>query len=222
MLLRQSLYLPFCQCREIHHFSGNDPGRDRRMMLLQVFQEKVRCAALPSPVSDDYDFIRVSKIFRDLFVEGRLLGNPISLIMRFFTVDQVAVESKGIVWSDRGFVFRSAVVDVLIKTGGVMIDDHNGSSVRVGLGRRSLKPGFAQKLAKTGNLFHFEIVAMGTLKECALRPNHKCELVVSVWLDFTYLSNQVKDIAPRQITRKFAIEQATQQNLEVVTDMSVH
>jgi hypothetical protein len=89
-----------------------------------------------------------------------------------------------------------------------MIDDYNRSLGRAGLDRRFLKSSYAQKPAKTGNLLHFEIVGMRMFEECALRPNHKRELVVSVWLDFTYLCNQFNNIAPRQITRKFAIEEA--------------
>src|SRR5579863_7755327 len=206
MLLHQLFYLWIGQCRKVGLFSSNDPACDSWMMLLQVFQEKICCAAGSNRVSDDDDLVSVSKILRDLLVEGRFLGNPLSLIMRFFTVDQVPVKSKGIVGSNGGLVFRVAVIHFLIKTGGVMIDDHNRSPVRVGRNRRFLNPGFVQKPAKAGNLFQVEIVGMRTLEECALRPNHKCELDASVRLDFTYLSNQFNDIAPRQIPRKFTIE----------------
>jgi hypothetical protein len=222
MSLRKLLNLSISQSGKIHLFSRNDPVRDCRMTLLQVFQEKICCVARSGPVSDDDDLIRVRQIFRDFFVEGKLLGNTLSLVVGFFTVDQVALKSKGIVWSDGCFVFRPGIIHVLVKTRGLMIDDRNYSLEPLGATRRLLKSGFAQKLAKTGDLFHFKVVGMRTLKECALRAYHKCEFVVSVRLDFTYLSNQFNNIAPGQITRKFAIEQASQQNLQAVTHMSVH
>ena len=202
------------------------------MALLQVFQEKIRCAAGSGRVSDDYDLAGVRKIFRDLFVERMLLGNPLSLIMRFFAVDQVALKSMGIVGLDGGFVLRLPVIHVLIKTGGVMIDHYNRPSQGVGLtvdscgpascSPASMKSRFMQKSAETGNLFYFEVVGMRTFEERALRPHHKGELVAAVWLNLTDLCNQLNNIAPRQITRQFAIEQAAQQNLEVVTEMSSH
>jgi hypothetical protein len=109
--------------------------------------------------------------------------------MRFFAVDQMPVKSKGIVWSDGSFIVPLAIILVLIDTRGVMIDDYNGSPMRVGLNGRFLKSSFVQKPAQTGDLFYFEVVGMRALEECALRPDHKCELVVPMGLDFTYLSN---------------------------------
>lgn len=207
MLLHKLFYLWIGQCRKINPRSGDDPLGDRRMMLLQVFEEKVCCAARSGCMSEDYDLLGVRQIFRDLFVEGKLLGNPLPLIMRFFAVDQVALKSKGVVWFDGGFFFRSAFILILINARRMMIDNHNRSSWSEWLNRRFLKSSFVQKPAKTGNLFHFEIVRMRTLEECPLRPHHKRELVMSMWLDFTDLPNQVHNIAPRQIARKLAIEQ---------------
>lgn len=207
------------------------------MTLLQVFQEKIRCAARSGRVSDDDDLTGGGKIFRDLFVERMLLGNALSRIMRFLAVDQVALKSKGIVWLDGALVCQLAVIHVPIKTGGVMIDYYNRSWQGVELNRRFLwagllQPGlllfslvqsrFMQKSAETRNFFYFEVMGMRTLEERALRPHHEGELVASVWLDFTDLSNQLNNIAPRQITRQFAIDQVPQQNLKVVTDMSSH
>jgi hypothetical protein len=71
----------------------------------------------------------------------------------------------------------------------VMINHHNCSPGRVSIDRRLLRLSCAQKPAETTDLFHFETVGVWPLEECALRPHHKCELVVSVWLNFTYLSN---------------------------------
>jgi hypothetical protein len=103
-----------------------------------------------------------------------------------------------------------------------MINHHNCSRGRLSLERRLLRLSCAQKPAETSDLVHFQTVGVWTLEECALRPNDKCELVISVWLNFTYLANQFKNIVPRQITRKFAIDEAPQKNLQVVTHMRVH
>jgi len=79
------------------------------------------------------------------------------------------VKSKGVVWSDRGLVFQPAVIHVLIKAGRVVIDDHNRSSGRVRLDGRCLNSGFAHEPAKTGDLFHFQIVGVRALEECAFQ-----------------------------------------------------
>ena len=77
---------------------------------------------------DQNDFLGGHKIFRDLFIERRLLRNTFALIVRFFTVNQAAMKSMRIVRLDVIFACRPASTKVLVDPRAMMVDDHNHAS----------------------------------------------------------------------------------------------
>ena len=86
-------------------------------------------------MADQNNLLGGHKIFRDLLVEGSLLGNTFSLVVRFLAMDQVAMKSVRIIRLDGSFDSWSAATEVLVQPRGMMVDDYVYASELLGLSR---------------------------------------------------------------------------------------
>jgi len=128
MLLRDLLDLWLGQGREIRRLGGNNPPKRLRMMRLQILIQEGDRAALARCMADEDDRFGMDKICGYLLVVGVLLRDMIALVMRFFAVDQMVLESKRIIRLDGDFIFRPATAEIVIDMGCLMVDDHNHST----------------------------------------------------------------------------------------------
>jgi hypothetical protein len=101
------------------------------MMGLQIVTEEIDRATLTRCVADEDDGFGMDKIRGDLLVVGVLLGNMITLIVGLFAMDQMMLESERIIRLDGDFIFRTAVAEIVVNVGDMMVDDHNHSSYLV-------------------------------------------------------------------------------------------
>jgi hypothetical protein len=90
----------------------------------------------------------------------------------------------------------------------MMVDGHHHLPGLVCFSGLRKSPGFMEKTAQAGNLFHSEIVGARPLEEAPLGADYEDELIVSMRLDFADLPNQIDDRAPAEIARQFAAGQA--------------
>ena len=128
MLLRDLLDLWLGQGREIRRLGGNNPPKRLRMMRLQILIQEGDRAALARCMADEDDRFGMDKICGYLLAVGVLLRDMIALVMRFFAVDQMVLESKRIIRLDSDFVFGPAAAEIMENMGGMMIDNNNHSS----------------------------------------------------------------------------------------------
>jgi len=87
VFLRYLLNLLLGQCGEIRRLSGDNSLKRIRMMGLQILTEETDRAALARCVPDEDDRFGMDNIRGYLLVVGFLLGDMITLVMRFLAVD---------------------------------------------------------------------------------------------------------------------------------------
>ena len=128
MLLRYLFNLRFGERGEIRNLGGDNSLERHRMMGLQILAKESDGAALARGMADEDDRFSVDKIHGDFLVIGVFLWNMITLVMGFFPVDQMMLESEGIIRFDGDFVLRATAAEIVVNMGCTMIDDHNHSS----------------------------------------------------------------------------------------------
>ena len=95
------------------------------MMGLQILAEEIDSAALACCMTDEDDCFRMDKIRCNLFVVRFFLWNMITLIMGFFAMDQMMLESERIIRLNGDFIFRPVAAEIVVNVGNMMVDDHN-------------------------------------------------------------------------------------------------
>src|SRR4029077_16808595 len=95
------------------------------MMGLQVFLQEVGGVAFSGGVTDEDDLIRRSDIFRDLLIKRILFGYALAPVVRFLSMNQMMMEIVRIVRLHLVFFCSTTSTEILVNTGGVVVDDDN-------------------------------------------------------------------------------------------------
>ena len=166
------------------------------MMALQVFFQEVGGAAFSCAVTDEDDLIRVSEIFRDLLIKRSLFGYALTTVVSFFPMNQMMMESEGIVRSHLVFVRRTTSTEVFVNMGGVVVDDNNHAA---GLDRffyMYIRPSIFQELTQPRNFLRAKFMCVRSLEKDALGPDEEHKFIVSMRLDLTQMLDQFDGLTP--------------------------
>ena len=98
------------------------------MMAFQICAQEHSRVAGSRGMADEDDLLGMGQILGDLLVPGVFLGNTLAQVVSFLAVDQVVMESMGIVGLYRDFIFRKIDAAVVVNVRGMMVDYNNHST----------------------------------------------------------------------------------------------
>ena len=171
------------------------------MVYLQVLCQVFDCATLADTVSDENNFVRRQEIFCDLFVEGLVFRDPLTLVVCFLFVNQVMMEAERVVGSHSVLQFRDFLARVLVHMRNMMINHHHHSTWLRWFVRWERRTGLSQKFPQPADFVDAEVVSVWMLEKGSLRAHRKDELIAAVGLHIAELTDQRDSVSPTQTSR---------------------
>src|SRR5947209_1904350 len=152
-------------------------------------------------MADQDDPLRMSEVFRNLFIERSLFRNTFAAIVRFLAVDQVPMKSMRVIRCYGLFAAYLAIIKASVYAGKMMIDDRNGAYRPNWVAWTAVDTGLARHPAQGGNITNFETTGARTFEECTLSAHYKRKLGATVRFDSAQLPDQFDRIVPAEITQ---------------------
>lgn len=212
----------FRQCGKIGRFGSFDSSRNITVVFLKIFHQNFDGATLAASVPDQDDLVCRHECRGDFFVEGGLLGNPVTFVVGLLAVNQMMVNVMGIVRLDSDFLFRIIFAAIAEKSGAVVVDNHNHSTRLRMLWRWRFGAGFLEKLAKPRHLCDAEFRGVRTLERFPLRSDNEGEFVASLCLNLAQVPDKLHGVAPMQASRQLAVKQALMKYRHFVMKVLAH
>ena len=119
-------------------------------------------------MSDEDDLFGGYNVLGYLLVVRVFLGNAFTFVVSFLAVNQMMMETKGVIRFYTLFTFRPAVDKIVIYVSNMMVDDHDHSPDSGFLGGHLMGSRPFQTLTQARYLLHRKIMAAGALEETSL------------------------------------------------------
>ncbi len=177
------------------------------MMASQVIHQDVDRTARARPMANQHDLIRGREILRNLLVKRCLFRNTLTAIVGLFSMDEVVMEIKRIIRSNRDSIVRTATVEIRVKVSGVVIDNDDYAVGLGWLGRVDVGAGLFQEPTQARHFVYTEFMVVRALEESSLRANYEGEFIASMRLRRAKVSNQLNRLIPAQIAWQLAGKQ---------------
>lgn len=192
------------------------------MVLVDVGHEHVDGAAFSAAVADQDDRTRGCQHVADFFVEGEILRDTVSLIMRLFSMHQMMMEVMRIVGFEGNFVLRSPDTPTAKYVRRVMIDDHDHAAGGVHRGHRHLRCCGFEETSQARYFFDPQFSCVGTPEEFTLRTDDEGEFPTVRRSDLPDPLEEFESIAPMQASRQLAMQQSLMKNFDLVVQVLAH